>query len=164
DHPPVLADRRAPHDRTVRLLLRHAALPDLHLARQILQPPRDGERRRQAPLHHRRLLRLRPPDSPDPDLDGLVDSPLGWQELAAPAPPHLFHGNPGGGALHLAGKGRPAQTHRVRSSAKPLAPLPRRSLGFRKSIRKKQEARHPSPSPKSPVETGLAPSPCTPGE
>ena len=34
---------------------------------------------------------------------------------------------------------------------------------FRKSVRKEQAARHPSPSPESPVETGPAPSPCAPG-
>src|SRR5208283_4773804 len=144
---------------TFRLLLRHPALPDLHLARQVLRLSRNGERHSQASLHHRRILRFRPPDSAGPDLDRLVDSPTRRQELAAPAPSDLSHGNPRRGALLLAGKGRPPQAHRVRHRARPPAPLPGRSLVFRKSLRKEQAARPPSPRPESPVETGLASSP-----
>src|SRR5208337_1500508 len=93
-----------------------------------------------------------------PDLDRLVDSPTRRQELAAPAPSDLSHGNPRRGALLLAGKVRPPQAHRGRHRARPPAPLPGRSLVFRKSLRKEQAARPPSPRPESPVETGLAPS------
>src|SRR6202158_563255 len=124
DHPAILADRRPPHDRTVRILLRNFTLPDLHLARQVLRHPRDVERHRQAPIHYRRLLRLRPLDSPGPNLDRMVNPPPRRQELAAPAPPDLFHRNPGGGTLHLAGEGRSPQAHRIRRRAQHPVALP----------------------------------------
>src|SRR5208282_6069265 len=79
----------------------------------------------------------------------MVDSPPGRQELAAPAPPDLFHRNSGRGALHLAGEGRSPQAHRVRHRARHPTRLPRGSLGVRKSVRKTQAARHSSPSPES---------------
>src|ERR1700716_3631345 len=115
--PPVLADRRPPYDRPLRILLRLSSFHHLHLARQILRRPRNVERHRQAPLHHRRILRLRPHDPPRPDLDCMVDSPPRRKKLAAPAPPDLSNGDPGGSALRLVGESRSPQTDRVRSRA-----------------------------------------------
>src|ERR1700676_3485768 len=154
DHPSVLADRRPPHDRTVRILLRLSPFHHLHLARQVLRHPRNGERYRQTPIHHRRILRLRPHDSPGPDLDCMVDSPPRRKELAAPAPGNLFDGNPGGGALHMAGESRSPEATRVRHRAQHPAALPRGSLGIRKA-----QTSHSNPGSKSRVETGPAPSP-----
>src|ERR1700686_1294003 len=152
DHPSVLADRRPPHDRTVRILLRLSPFHHLHLARQVLRHPRNGERYRQTPIPHRRILRLRPHDSPGLDFHCMVDSPPGRQKLAASAPPYLSHGDPGCSALHMAGKSQSPQTNRVRSRAQHPAALSRGSLGFRKT-----QTSHSNPGSKSRVETALAP-------
>src|SRR5208282_4778497 len=101
-HPPILADRSPPHGRPVRILLWNFTFPHLHLARQVFRSPRNVERHRKAPLHHRRFHRVRLNDSPSPDLDRLVDPPPRRQKLAASAPSHLSHRNPGCSALHLA--------------------------------------------------------------
>ncbi|CAI8694183.1 hypothetical protein EMIT0111MI5_210055 [Burkholderia sp. IT-111MI5] len=52
----------SPDDRAVRVLLRDAALHDLPVVRQVVRCRRDPEGRRQAPVHHGRLCRIRAAD------------------------------------------------------------------------------------------------------
>src|SRR3974390_801415 len=77
------------HARSLRFLLRLPPLPHLHWSRPGLRLCCHDERRGQAPLHHRRLHRVRSAHSAGRYFYKRLDSPSRRKKLASSPPPHL---------------------------------------------------------------------------
>src|SRR5262249_15974273 len=108
--------------RAVRVLLRHAAFPDLRDLRSLRRPrfhrwvrhagdrpcvlPVGGRGHLQAALHYDRLHSVRADDPPGGDVDGWDDSPARRQEMAVAPPLDLYLWRSGRRALLVACEGR----------------------------------------------------------